>query len=806
MTAWDEMVTGRRGVRPHWRPVLGAISSLDRPGLAARTARLQRAAEEEGNSLAWRCDPIPLPVAAAEFRSLERGLCQRARLLEAILADLYAEQATLAQGALPPALVFANPGFLRACRGDWPGAAPFLQAYAADVVRTPDGEWRVIADRTEGAPGIGIAREARRLLARVIPELFRANPVRELRPFFDAWQEALVRSSSAGADRPAAIAVLTHGAADPHWPDHLALSRELGCALVETRDLSVRDGALWLKTLGGLKPIDVLLRRIPGDELDSLENDPREHQGAGPGGVMGLLGAARRGAVRLVNHPGAALVEAPGLAGFMPSLCRLLLGEPLRLATMPSLWLADGAAQRTVAAGFRRWAIRPAFDPDAAPVVLADLPPDRRIELQRRVEAEPWRFAGCAPAAPSLAPCQGRDGLDARPVVLRLFLIRDGVEWRMMPGGVARVIDSDLYAGERLPADGLFKDVWVMSEENSEIVGPDARAQPKLQPRRTGVDLPSRVADDFFWLGRYVERLEAIARVGRAGLLRRGRDALLPRELAELDLLGECLGGLGIPEATAAGALEAAIWAAVGLGGAGQSGLDNVARLVSSLRDRLTTEAHAAFGHAIRVARSEMNGAGASGVDGLVHAMTGLQRLAIIIAGVAADGMVRGGGRLFLDLGRRIERAVATARLLATVLDQPASHIDGALRLALELCDSVLTYRSRYMAELQPGPVLDLVLADDGNPRALAYQYLQMCELLESAGDSGLSWAAHDLHDRSCALATEVLGAPDAALAATGLPASLRDLATDTAALSNGITRRFFALLPPAHAIGLEVA
>ncbi len=518
---------------------------------------------------------------------------------------------------------------------------------------------------------------------------------------------------------------------------------------------------------------------------------------------MGLLEASRRGAVRILNHPGAALIEAPAIAAFLPCLCRMLLGEPLRLATVPSLWLADNGAKRTVATSFRRWAVRPAFDADVPPTPLAGLTPERRLALQEEIEAEPWRFVGCTVTTPSEAPCQAVQGLDARPVSLRMFLIHDGAGWRVMPGGIARVIEPEHYPGQSPPADSLYKDVWVLSEEHAEIRGPEPRKVPDLRPRRAGGELPSRVADDFFWLGRYVERLEMQARVGRAGLLRRARGALLPREVAEMELLGTCLGDLGVPEAGMDG-LEGAVTLALASGGTMGAGLEHVARLATSLRDRLTVEAHAAILGAIRTARSELDGAGWA-LDGLVHATSSLQRLGITISGVAADGMVRGGGRMFLELGRRVERAIATARLLATVLDQPASRIDGALWLALELCDSVLTYRSRYMAQLQAGPVLDLVLADDGNPRALAYQYAQVATLLEQAGDPGLAWAAQDLSDRATSFVEDVLAAPDPVVAATALPPALRSLAFDTAALSDSVTRRFFALLPLVQAIGLEV-
>jgi uncharacterized alpha-E superfamily protein len=280
----------------------------------------------------------------------------------------------------------------------------------------------------------------------------------------------------------------------------------------------------------------------------------------------------------------------------------------------------------------------------------------------------------------------------------------------------------------------------------------------------------------------------------------------LPRELAELEVLADCLAGVGVLEAGAGTALEAALWTALQPGGKIATGLDHTARLTAALRDRLTAEAYAAFQHAIRLARAEVQEGLHVGLDGLVHAMTGLQRLATTVAGVAADAMVRGGGRLFLDLGRRVERGLVTSSSLATVLAQPASRIDSALRLALELCDSVLTYRNRYLASLQPGPVLDLVLADDGNPRALAHQFGQAAGLLESAGDPRLAWAANELQERTAAVVDAVLLADDPAQAAAASSKALRQISREAGALSDGITRRFFALLPVTRAVGLEVA
>lgn len=736
------MVDGRGGVRPHWRGVLGTLTGLDHDMLAGRARRLAQAAEEEGASPAWRCDPVPLPLTGDEFARLEAGLAQRARLLDALLADLYGSQRCLAEGWLPPALVYANPGFLRAARAkpDCTAAGPHLHAYAADLLRGPDGGWRVLADRTGGVPGIGYARECRRLLARVMPELFRAAPVLQLRPFFEAWADALQRMAPVHARAPV-VALLTPGPGDPRWPEHLALSRDLACALVEAPDLTVRGGMLFLKALAGLQRVDVLLCGVPGAALD-----PLELASAPVGGVTGLLDAARSGTVRILNHPGAAAVEAPGFAAVLPALCGHVLDEPLLL-------------------------------PPAAPSL-----------------------------APSRAPCLGPDGLEPQPVALRLFLVRDGAGWRTMPGGVARVLGPGEAVTEALPPGAVLKDVWVFAGESGVIRGPEPAAQAPVALRRGAGDMPSRVADDFFWLGRYVERLDAQARLARAGLVRRARGAPLPREMVELAVLLRCLHAAGLVPAEPGLPFEDAVRQALGPRGPVTAGLGQVARLVEALRDRMTLDTHGAFTHALRAARAEVADAAAAGPDGLAHAMDGLQRLATTVAGVAAEGMVRGGGRLFLDLGRRVERAMNTAYVLGTVLDQPPARVDGTLRLALELCDSAITYRSRYLSVLQPAPVLDLVLADAGNPRALAFQFAEAAALLDSAGDADLAAMAAGWQGRTGRLVKEVQMARHPADALVDVADALVGIGNGAADLSDRITRRFFALLPRLQSVGLETA
>jgi uncharacterized circularly permuted ATP-grasp superfamily protein len=399
------MVDGKGGLRPQWRSLLGVLAGLGHSVLAERGRRLHRVMEEEGAASLlpgsppdpWRFDPIPLPLPQSEFEALEVGLAQRARLLDAVLADLYGPQRLLADGVVPPALVYANPAFLRPCRhaaNDDLGAQ--LQFYSADLVRTSDGTWNVLADHTGLADGLAHALQNRRRLGRVVPELFVSQPPCHLDPFVELCLDMLRRIAPTGA-----AALLTPGHADPAWYGHVLLARELSCTLVEGGDLTVRDGGLFLKTLRGLQPISVLLRGVPGGVVDPLELD------SDGSGVPGLLAAARD-RVHIVNRPGSGLAEAPAFAAFLPELATRLLGEALCLPSVPTVWLQDPELRALVLSGPEEWCLRSALDGASPPVLLAAMAGPERHALLERIDATPWRFAASRIIAPSVAPCLER--------------------------------------------------------------------------------------------------------------------------------------------------------------------------------------------------------------------------------------------------------------------------------------------------------------------------------------------------------------------------------------------------------------
>ena len=805
----DEMADGSGHAKPHWRSLLSTMFSLGHETLSQRSPLLDQAFAEEGitailpgeRAVNWRCDPIPLVMSAAEFASLQTGLAQRAELMELILADLYGPQTLLADGLVPPELVYANPAFLRPCRSvDGRRRHRYLLFYAADMLRGPDGAWRVLADRTGQAQGLAYALENRRILSRVVPELFQSQRIRQLRQHLEITSDAL---QALAPDDAAGVALLSAGHADPMWFEHVLLSREMSIGLVESGDLTLRNGQVFLKTLRGLQRIGVLLRRTDGHRVASLELD-----------------VIRSGSGRIVNDAGSALVEAPALAAFLPALARRLLNEDLQLASQATLWLGEGAVVRTVLRDLEGWLVRNATDGSSRPVVPMMLSTEERARLAARMAADPASYAASVAPTPSLAPCAGRHGLEAKPIALRMFMTYDGTRWRAFPGGLARALSEEDALAGRLPRNALSKDVWVMDDESSMVQGALGLISPNLPIRRTAGDLPSRVADNFYWLGRYLERLEEAARLQRAIIARMLRPSPTAREVAEMQILIASLTNVKMMDAEdasvlGAGMLGSAVLRAFRRDGGMRRVLNSVSRQVDQLRDRLTGEMHTVLTRSLRVLTEDMNrlpmAINLRVLEQASTLTTEILAFAATVAGLAAENMVRGGGRLFLDFGRRMERAQSITAELAQVLDQPGAvsqpgRVEAGLRLALELRDSVITYRTRYLAVLQPAPALDLILADEGNPRGLAFQLVAARALLHEIAEDGdaLLLAMEPLLQEAHSIVEDVLQAPDQMPITARLPPRLRVLEKAISAVANRVSRRYFTLLPVARSLGVE--
>lgn len=816
-SAYDELVTGQKSIRYHWQGILSVIRALP-GGLSERVESARRQLEESGATVnllddraapRWTFDPLPFVVAPDEWAALETGLIQRARLLDAILADVYGPQSLLKERLLPPMLVHVNRHFHRPCQVT-DGAAPtrHLAHYAVDLVRLGDGRWHVLADHTEVPAGIGYALEMRRVLARSLPEAFRSIPVRHLRPFVDRWHDSLLALAPADIAQPN-MAVLTPGSLSATYFEHVYLARALGVPLVEGGDLVARDGQVSLKTLAGLRPVHMLLRR-----LDSAFVDPLELRADSALGVTGLIEATRSGRIELANALGSGVVETPALMPFLERLCERLLDQPLGLPSLDVWWLGEPSAANFVLANLDSMIVRPCLGNDREPIVVGMLEPEERKALVERIHAQPGQFVAQHPFTPSLSPKWDGKGLAPASVVMRVFVSADGDGYRVLPGGLARepTGETALHSLSRL--NGTLKDVWVLAEDAADVELPATRRFHQLAVERGGADLQSRVADNLFWLGRYIERLDNDSRLLRTTATRVAQGAMGPRDSIELRMLGRLLSEANLMESASALAApeSAAFQRGLDAVAADERGLatvlDAIQRLAGTLRDRFSADMTIAAGPLMAEVRQRLMSARGN-LDPLLAALDEIVRFVATLSGLSQENMTRGTGWRFLDLGRRLERAQFILTGALNPFTQSPIDWDAAMRLALELCDSTITYRTRYLGQLQPAPVLDLVILDDSNPRALAFQLRTIGVHLDYlAHASGVQVPAlPDTLDKDLAAVVRQFAGDEQAWRHEGLAlAMLRDVTADAderlEALSEAITRAYFSHVPASQAVG----
>lgn len=703
--------------------------------------------DPRGMDRPWVLDPLPMVVGADEWTALAKGLDQRARLLNALLTDLYGPQRVLSEGLIPTELVLGCPGFLRPLHGGTPPGGVYLHLYAADLARSPDGLFWVLADRTQAPSGAGYALENRIVVSRLLPQLFRDCRVERLAPFFSALRESLASLAPRGREQPRVV-LLTPGAYNETYFEHAYLARYLGYTLVEGADLTVRDQHVYLKTLGGLERVDVILRR-----MDDGFCDPLSLRGDSSLGIAGLVRAVRRGNVTVANALGSGLVESPALLAFMPILCKRLLDETLQLPSVATWWCGEERALNYVVDHLPELVIKPAFFGPSAPepVFGGSLSVEDRAELARRIQARPHAFIGQEQVALSTAPVWAGETVQPRHASVRTFMARAGDGYVALPGGLTRVSSSRDSLVVSMQHGGGSKDTWVLSSGLPSSLSLLRPAGGRIEIVRTGADLPSRVADNLFWLGRYAERGEGMARLLRSVIMRLTDDAYGARSPELAVLLRALEVSVEMEQGTLSGGngvvrLERRLFELLVSPSPRtlRATIESVFRSGAVARDRLSSDTWRVLNQLHeQVLDFELR----QRLE-LQDALESLNRLVLgfsAFSGLVMENMTHGPGWRFADIGRRIERAFHVVRLARSTLvnaDDPVTF-EGIL----EVADSSITYRSRYRGFFAFEPVLDLVLTDDTNPRSVAYQLIAIDEHLKclprvGQAQTGLSAAA----------------------------------------------------------------
>ncbi len=732
-------------------------------------------ASEGGPQRPWALDLFPLIITPESWQQIETGVKQRARLLNRIMADVYGEQQLIREAFIPPALVQGHPGYVRAMHGVQPVGDSHLHIAAFDLARTPEGQWAVISQRTQAPSGLGYLLENRLLISRQFPQAFDTLRVQRLAASYRAWLESLKAHSPEGHN--AHVALLTSGPYNETYFEHAYLARYLGLTLVEGHDLTVRDERLFLRTLHGLEPVHVLLKRMDDEFLD-----PLELRSDSTLGVPGLLQAVRAGHVVVANTPGSAFLESTALLGFLPAISEALLGETLQLHAVDTWWCGERAAMASVLPQLAHMVIKPTYPGyggfDAA--LCQKLTQAQRDEWVGRITREPHRYSLQAYAPLSQMPTwkNKQAGVVPRSVMLRVFALRqshgDGTDaWRVLPGGLARIAasDADIASMQR---GGSSADVWVQThaEVDQTTLLHKGSSTPHSSPQRR---VTSRAAENLYWLGRYTERSENTVRLARLCLeALTGEDPTSRSLWTWLQQLAQRHGLIpqGVPitaldektatplsQSTRRRVFERTLIAGLDIAPHTTSvgyNLRALQQAASSLRERLSPEHWNAIVRCVTQFSTDCGHLGDHPEFSAVQAMQALDAASATLAaitGAQTDRMTRDNGWQLLSIGRHVERLNFLASALDLAVDvgalEPQSDDDArwgdnsAHYVALlSLFDSTITFQAQYQQSRDIEPLLALLVRDTDNPRSLA-------------------WVARTLRNRLSKLADTPMGEPD---------------------------------------------
>ncbi len=798
---YDEVREASGAVRPQWQAFADATAGIGPTELTGAQRSVARQLHDNGVTYnvqaagsaprAWTLDVLPHIMPAAEWQQIADGLRQRARVLEAVAADFYGPQHLLTRGTFPPSLVFGHRGFMRAAHGVAPAGGRHLHLIAFDLGRGADGQWRVLATRTQAPSGAGYALENRLTISRLFPDAFRDQRVQLLAPFFRTLQDTLLTHAPADGATPHVV-LLTPGRYNETYFEHAYLSRYLGFTLAEGADLVVRNDVCYLKTVGGLRRVHVILRRVDDDFCDPLEL--RQESALG---VPGLVQAWRQGTVLIANGFGSGVLESPALPAFLPAIARELLSETLTMPSAGSFWCGNALPADLSVRRLEQFVIKSAADLEASEIVYgAHLSSVEREQWLARITERPDRYVLDEFLPLAHVPAWSDHGLESRALMMRVFLTSDGAaDYAVLPGGLSRIggTDREVVSGAR---GGGSKDTWVLSEapvEHVSLLPGRLRFGDLIRSERA---VSSRAAEHLFWMGRYAERSENAARLLRAILIRLPQgdasvSATSPPVAAtcrRLELLP-----LDFEDEATAHDYERALIAGI----AGADGAHSLAynvletlRAASTVRDRLSSDNWRILNrlaqtlHGRRLSTLSL----ADALELLDHAIISL----VAVGGLEMAHMTRDEGWRFMSLGRHLERAIYVTATTSEVAQSDMPDDPALLEWLLDLSDSIITYRARYMGHAEWIAVADLLLFDRSNPRSAAFQLLKLAKHVPQlpGGDP----------DGFSARLDAAAAAPDVAAEPGAILGYLQETGEQVLALSDHLTLRYFShVYEPAH-------
>ncbi|MCV2401585.1 circularly permuted type 2 ATP-grasp protein [Marinomonas sp. C2222] len=740
VNAYDEAFTEERLPRPHWQSLLNRIGKFTVDEMLDRQRRAQRILREDGATYnltsdpltpsVWSLDLIPNIISSDEWSTVEQGLAQRSHLFDLILKDIYGPQELIKNGIIPAEIIYSHPGFLRQCHGVTLPSEHNLLLHAVDLVRDAQGQFQVIGDRTQAPSGAGYALENRTVISRVIRGSFRDNQVRRLRAHFQSLKNMLSSLAAEWTDTPR-IVMLSPGALSSTYFEQAYLSNYLGFPLVQGSDLTVRNGAVWMKSLNGLARVDVILRRVEDVYCDQAELKSDSYLG-----VPGLLEVVRAGNVALANPLGSGILECPALVKYLPEISQFLTGQTLSLPSVATWWCGDASDMEYVANNISNLIIKPAIRSRTSPSIYGHkLNESEQLEALEKIKKAPHLYTAQSYIPGSRTPLWIDNTLQSRPSLLRAFTVSHPTAetngYNVMPGGLSRAGESQNEEIVSNISQSKSKDTWVIASEPEQWVQSSAD-QVLLQNEALQTNLPSRVVENLFWMGRYAERAEVGMRLLRTVFKQMNGVDPLPEEsqrtlLEMVSTQTGCLPGFMeadeemlaepdtelvsiITDANRAGSIKSNLQAMLSCGEQVKEMLSADTRIIiNELRDNIH-----------ELDRAYSNGLPDAPEDSLDSLVTSL----LALSGLNNESMLRGLDWTFQEIGRRTERALQTATLLRSALTEPlpAAPQQQILESVLLSVEALISFRRRYRNRARVAYGLDLLMIDETNPRSLLYQ------------------------------------------------------------------------------------
>ena len=753
----DDVRAEDGSIKPQWRYLLSTLRDIGPEVMREREQKARRILRDDGAtyniygndgnpSSSWELDPVPNVIGSEDWANIEAGLLERSEIFNLVLRDLYGPRTLLRHGALPPEALFSHGGFLRACQGITLPGEHELILHAVDMVRLKDGSMCVLSDRTQSPSGAGYVLENRTVMSRVFPSLFRDSHVHRLASFYQRLRLKLV-SLSPSADVPLVV-LLTPGVQSENYFEHAYLANHLGFPLVQSGDLMVRNGYLWMKSLDGLKRVDVVMRRV-----DDIFCDPVELRSDSQLGVPGLLEVVRTGRVVLANPLGSGVLENPILLKYLPKISELLLGREPRLSSAKTYWCGDDEDLQFVKANIRQLIIKPAHRGSGISSVWGGSLGDEEINLLlTAIHTKRYHYVAQERLEKSHIPSFVAGALEPRPTILRTFSVATDSSYMALPGGLTRIGTAPHGRVISMQSGSPSKDTWVTASEPERIVDADlalelaqaAQASPLLS-------LPSRVVENLYWMGRYAERAEGSLRLLRTVfVLLNGEERVSPNARrillqAVTRITATAPGFINASEELLANPDAELLRIIIDSGSAGsiKSTLNSMISSADESKELLSTDTMRVIND-LRDALEELDTELAAGLTSAPEeSLDPLVTALVALSGLMQESMIRGIGWRFMELGKRIERALQTINTIRSLMTTVTGEGDQSTLLTALLVsmEVLITYRRRGRERRGIELGLELVLLDSSNPRSLIFQLERLQQHLDqlpkAAPDTG---------------------------------------------------------------------